>query len=239
LIVTTLQQPTSRFDLAQQLRSALHSLRRHLSLNRGMAFGLIILLGLAAFELFNFSTTEFALGDLLGDLSFLGLSWATILALAFCSIDFAGIARLMTPGTGGQQPVEAWYLLGAWFLGATMNAMLTWWSVSLALIRHAGLGNEVLGRQALLSAVPVFIAGLVWLIRILLIGTMTLAGERLFSFGQRRTRKARRSTAIQGRPAAASAAASASRSGSRPQPVPRREPTYAPEPAVARARRRR
>lgn len=236
--MTTVQRPASRFDLEQRLRSALHSLRRHISLNRGMAFGLIILLGLVAFELFNFSTTEFALGDLLGDLSFLGLSWATILALAFCSIDFAGIARLMTPGTEGQQPVEAWYLLGAWFLGATMNAMLTWWSVSLALIRHVGLGNEILGRQALLSAVPVFIAGLVWLIRILLIGTMTLAGERLFSFGQRQARTTHRSRSAQARPVSAPVAASASRSTPRRQPVPRREPTYAPEPAVARGRRR-
>lgn len=236
--MTTIQQHASGFDLQERLRSALSTLRRHVAINRGMAFGLIIILGLVAFELFNFSTTEFALGDLLGDLSFLNVSWATILALAFCSIDFAGIARLMTPGSEGQQPVEAWYLLGAWFLGATMNAMLTWWSVSLALIRHAGLGNEVLGRQALLSAVPVFIAGLVWLIRILLIGTMTLAGERLFSFGQRSARRPRRTTTPQSRPEPAPVAASASRPATRRQPVPRREPTYVPEPAVARGRRR-
>jgi len=236
--MTTVQQHATRFDLQQRLRSTLRGLRQHIVINRGMAFGLIILLGLVAFELFNFSTTEFALGDLLGDLSFLNVSWATILALAFCSIDFAGIARLMTPGSEGQQPVEAWYLLGAWFLGATMNAMLTWWSVSLALIRHAGLGNEVLGRQALLSAVPVFIAGLVWLIRILLIGTMTLAGERLFSFGQRPARRPRRTSTSQPRPAPAPVAASSSRPASRRQPVPRREPTYAPEPAVARGQRR-
>jgi hypothetical protein len=235
--MTTVQH-TREPALQQRLISAWTGLRRHVSLNRGMAFGLIIVLGLVAFELFNFSTTEFALGDLLGDLSFLGLSWATILALAFCSIDFAGIARLMTPASGDAQSTEAWYLLGAWFLGATMNAMLTWWSVSLALIEHGGLGNEVLGRQALLSGVPVFIAGLVWLIRILLIGTMTLAGERLFSFGQPRGRRPSRAGTSRRRARATAVAASASRPTPARRPVPRREPRYAPDPVVARGRRR-
>jgi hypothetical protein len=216
-------------------------LRAKLPLHRGMAFGLIILVGLVAFETFNFSTTEFALADLLGDLSFAGFHWATILALAFCSIDFAGIARLMTPENDGSEPMEIWYLLGAWFLGATMNAMLTWWSVSLALINHGGLGNEVLGREALLTGVPVFIAALVWLIRILLIGTLTLAGGRLFSFKQQPRQKPRRQ---QVRPTAQAAAArvapaASSQPSRRSRPVPRREPRYAPDPAVARSRRRR
>lgn len=170
-------------DLFKSLGATMRTIARGLPSNRGLLFGALILLGLASFETFNFSTTEFALADLLGGLSFAGIRWATILALAFCSIDFAGIARLMTPQTTDDEPIEVWYLLGAWFLGATMNAVLTWWSVSLALINHTGLGNEVLGREALLSGVPIFIAGLVWLIRVLLIGTLTLAGDRLFSQG--------------------------------------------------------
>ncbi|MDX1601397.1 MAG: hypothetical protein R3191_07800 [Anaerolineales bacterium] len=196
-------------DVGRQLHEFLRTVRRGLPSQRGIIFGVIILVGMVAFEVFNFSTTEFALADLLGDLSFAGLSWATILALAFCSIDFAGIARLMTPHDTDDQPIEIWYLLAAWFLGATMNAMLTWWSVSLALINHQGLGNEVLGREALLSAVPIFIAGLVWLIRVLLIGTLTLAGQRLFSDGT----------------------ASSTSSGSRP--APRRSGTPEPAPAAA------
>lgn len=220
------------------LADNLKQLRRSLPLHRGMAFGLIILVGLVAFESFNFSTTEFALADLLGDLSFAGFHWATILALAFCSIDFAGIARLMTPENDGSEPMEIWYLLGAWFLGATMNAMLTWWSVSLALINHSGLGNEVLGREALLTGVPVFIAALVWLIRILLIGTLTLAGGRLFSFNQQ-TQSMAKSRRQQARPVAqpaASMTAASGRSAKRSRPVPRREPRYAPDPAVASGR---
>lgn len=151
-------------------------------MKRGMVFGGIIIGALLAFELFNYTTTDFALTDLLGDIRFVGIRWAMILSLAFCGMDFAGIARLFTPEKEKGEQVEVWYLLGAWFLAATMNAMLTWWGVSLALLQHGGsLGNEILSREQLLSGVPVFVAVLVWLIRILMIGTFSMAGERLFT----------------------------------------------------------
>ncbi len=150
---------------------------------RGLIFGLILVIALVAFEAFNFSTTEYALADLLGNLEFVGLKWATILSIAFCGIDFAGLARLFTPERGRQgQTTEIWYLLGAWFLGATMNAMMTWWAVSLAMINvNHQMGNEILTREELLAYVPVFVAALVWLTRILIIGTFSVAGDRLFS----------------------------------------------------------
>lgn len=150
-------------------------------LQRGLAFGLIILTALLAFELFNFSTTEYALQDLLGNLAFWGIPWATILAFAFCGIDFAGIARLHTPESSSGQPNETWYLFGAWLLAATMNATLTWWGVSLAIVNHSTLGNAVIDRQTLLRIVPIFVAVLVWLIRVLIIGTYSLAGTRLLT----------------------------------------------------------
>ena len=79
----------------------------------GMAFVIVIFGALIAFEIFNYSTTDHALRDLLGDLSFVGIPWATILALAFCGIDFAGIARLFTPEQGKDEPKEVWYLFSA------------------------------------------------------------------------------------------------------------------------------
>ncbi len=155
------------------------------SVQRGWLFGSLLLVALLAFELFNYSTTDFALRDLLGDLRFAGLRWATILAVAFCGIDFAGVARLFTPEEGREEPAEVWYLFGAWLLAATMNAMLTWWGVSVAVYQHQALGNAILSRDTLLKVVPVFVAVLVWLIRVLLIGTFSLAGERLFTVGPR------------------------------------------------------
>lgn len=157
--------------------------------NRGMLFGVLIVFALFSFEIFNFSTTEFALNDLLGDLSFANVRWATILAVAFCGIDFAGIARLLTPEQGAEEPLEVWYLFGAWLLAAAMNAMLTWWGVSIAILNHEALGIEVLDRQLLLKSVPIFVAVLVWLIRILIIGTFSVSGERLFTQDEMRRRR--------------------------------------------------
>ncbi len=149
-------------------------------LKRGLAFGIIIIGALLAFEIFNYSTTDFALHDLLGDLNFVGMRWSTILAIAFCGIDFAGIARIFTPEEGADEPAEVWYLFGAWLLAATMNAALTWWGVSIAILEHQTLGNAVVEQAVLLKAVPIFVALLVWLSRVLLIGTFSIAGERLF-----------------------------------------------------------
>jgi hypothetical protein len=161
-------------------------LLHRLGLRRGLAFGMLIVAALLAFEIFNYSTTEFALTDLLGNLEFAGLRWATILAVAFCGIDFAGIARLFTPEEGAEEPNEVWYLFGAWLLAATMNAMLTWWGVSIAILNNEALGNAVVGRETLLRAVPIFVSVLVWLIRVLIIGTFSVAGDRLFSQAESR-----------------------------------------------------
>lgn len=151
-------------------------------IRRGLAWGLIILGALLAFEIFNYSTTEFALKDVLGNLNFIGIRWSTILAIAFCGIDFAGIARLFTPEQGKDEPAEVWYLFGAWLLAATMNAMLTWWGVSVAIVENSNLaGSQVVNTATLTQVVPVFVAVMVWLIRVLIIGTFSVAGDRIFS----------------------------------------------------------
>ena len=164
---------------------------------RSVAFGVIIVGALLAFELFNFSTTEFALGDVLGDLTFAGVRWATILAIAFCGIDFAGIARLFTPEQGANEPAEVWYLFGAWLLAAGMNATLTWWGVSIAIVNHSSLGSAVVSNATLRTAVPIFVAVMVWVIRVLIIGTFSVAGERMFSTGDSRPRRTLQSTTTQ------------------------------------------
>jgi len=158
--------------------------------SRGAAWGIMIIGALLAFEIFNFSTTEFALNDVLGDLKFAGFRWATILAIAFCGIDFAGIARMFTPEQGVDEPAEVWYLFGAWLLAAAMNATLTWWGVSIAILSNSSLGaGAVVSNSTLTKVVPIFVAVMVWLIRVLIIGTFSMAGERLFSQDNQRPRK--------------------------------------------------
>ena len=155
---------------------------------RKLFIGIILLLALLAFEIFNFDTTQFALQSLLGDVRFLGVMWATILAIAFCSIDFAGLIRLFSPESGSGVHKEAWYLMGAWLLGATMNAVMTWWAVSVTLLNN-NFGNEVLSREQLLRYVPIFVAVLVWLTRILFIGAFSIAGAQLFDSARSPSRR--------------------------------------------------
>lgn len=193
---------------------------------RQFVIGIILVLALFAFEMFNFDTTRFALSDLLGTVEFMGISWAAILAIAFCAIDFAGLARLFTPERGRDEPKEVWYLMGAWLLGATMNAIMTWWAVSLTLLNN-NLGNEVLSREELLKIVPIFVAVLVWLTRILFIGAVTVAGERLMDFrneGSGRQPAASRQTNSGSRPATSSQSRPApkktSNNRARPKPKP-------------------
>jgi len=217
----------------------LAALFRGRKISRGAAWGMMIIGALLAFEMFNFSTTEFALNDVLGDLSFAGFRWATILSIAFCGIDFAGIARMFTPEQGADEPAEVWYLFGAWLLAAAMNALLTWWGVSIAIISHSSLGaGSVISNATLTKAVPVFVAIMVWLIRVLIIGTFSLAGDRLFSQDRSRTRSTARPATR--RPQTNRATASLrpasslprpANSYSRPAPKPqsnytRPEPTY-------------
>jgi len=169
---------TRSFNLVHVLQGTAHK--------RGAIFGFIILGALLAFELFNYSSTFFALRDILGELTFGPVRWATMLALAFCAIDFAGIARIFTPEQGRDEPAEVWYLFAAWFLAAAFNAILTWWGVSVAMLQHTATGGVLLGAGTMTKIVPVFVAAMVLLIRVLLINTFSIAGKRIFSLAEHR-----------------------------------------------------
>lgn len=162
----------------------------------GAAFLILILGALVAFEIFNYSTTDHALQDLLGKLDFGGMRWSTILALAFCGIDLAGIARLFTPEIGADEPKEVWYLFGAWLLAATMNAILTWWGVSLAIVNHQVQSSAVIDPKTITTAVPIFVAVMVWVIRILIIGTLSVAFDRALHPGAARRVSNRRPASV-------------------------------------------
>ena len=170
----------------RSMNFGLLSIFRGVAQRRGLIFGAIILCALLGFEIFNYSSTSFALRDVLGDLSFGPLRWATILAIAFCGIDFAGIARIFTPETGRDEPAEVWYLFAAWFLAAAFNAVLTWWGVSVAMLKHTAEGGVLLGPTAMMKFVPVFVAAMVLFIRVLLINTISIAGDRLFTLAEHR-----------------------------------------------------
>jgi hypothetical protein len=161
-------QTSSKFSLS--------NISQFLTHNSGMFTYAILAVALGGFEIFNYSTTQVALNDLLGPISFAGMQWATILAIAFCGIDFAGIARLFT-GDSIEAANEVRYLFGAWLLAATMNAILTWWGVSMALQGHQIQSASIIDKK-LMMAVPIFVAVMVWVTRVLLIGSFSMAGRK-------------------------------------------------------------
>lgn len=136
-----------------------------------------LLAAFAAFQVFNYAATDYALTDLLGGLAVAGVRWATILTAAFCAIDLVGPARLLSVG---DNPDVDLYLFGAWVLAAAMNATLTWWSVSLAMGQRAG------------NIFPVAIAVVVWVARILIVGALWAGGSSQYDPALSRRRVPRR-----------------------------------------------
>ena len=162
-MIITLSQRFTRFsgDLLGKLRGKTSAI-----------FTAVMVLALGAFEIFNFSSTDFALRDMLGSQGTTLLSWSAILSLAFCAMDFAGIARLLTMDMRKERDAGGWYLLGAWVLAGAMNTILTWWAVSLAVYNHPVENILIIDPMTFVSVVPVAVALMVWVIRILIIGTL-------------------------------------------------------------------
>ena len=200
------------------------ALLKSTALKRGAIFGAILISALLAFEVFNYGTTSFALRDILGDLRFAGIRWSTILAFAFCGMDFAGIARIFTPEKGRDEPAEVWYLFGAWILAAGFNACLTWWGVSVAILNHNAAGGALVGQTAMIKVVPILVAFMVWMIRILIIGTFSVAGERLFTLADVYQRQPYRSEPVM-RPSSQPRTSSLP-TASYARPAPKPTPTY-------------
>ena len=155
----------------QKLSRLTGKIFKNLKVRSGAVYMGMIIAALGAFEIFNFSSTSFALQNIFGSQASGGLNWSTILALAFCGMDFAGIARLLEPqeeqeGRGG------WYLLGAWVLAAAMNAGLTWWGISLAVYNQPVDYALIINPMTFVTVVPVLVALMVWVIRVLIIGTL-------------------------------------------------------------------
>ena len=93
------------------------------------------------------------------------------------------------------------------------------------------LGNAVIARQTLLKIVPIFVAVMIWLLRVLIIGLFSVAGERYFGRDQLHLEFA---SPVKKAPVSARR----KKSGHKPAPKPavptRREPSYQPLSAQGR-----
>lgn len=217
--------------------------------HRASLYAAILVVALVSVEGFNYSTTQVALKDLLGSIKFIGIPWYAILALAFCCIDFAGVARLFIPDDQAQKTESLWYLFGAWLLAATVNALLTWWGVAMALADHAPSSTHIIDPSIIYEFVPVMVAVMVWVTRILLIASFSRNGlsrpmsgraaqsSRLYPRASTSPQYTPAAAALSARPALTSAAprTSSSTPVQRPFPVARptvsRELEYVSEPA--------
>lgn len=166
-------------NVSQSMKMSFSKSLDVLKTRKDVLYLMVFVLALLAFEAFNYSTTDFALSDLLGELRFAGIRWATLLSIAFCGIDFAGIALLLAPQNREEETRSAWFMFGAWILAATMNALLTWWGVVLAIQSHPVVSAGVVDEAFVTRTVPVFIALMVWVIRVLLVGSLSKNSNRL------------------------------------------------------------
>lgn len=132
----------------------------------------VIVLALVALEIFNFSTTDFALRDILGNQGGGLLTWSMILSLALCGMDVAGIAKILASPKEEPGNTSSWYLLGAWVLAAAMNAGLTWWGISVAIYNQPAHAVMIIDPMTYVTVVPVLVAVMVWVIRVLIIGAL-------------------------------------------------------------------
>jgi hypothetical protein len=139
-------------------------------------FGLVIVIGLIAFDIFNFATTQNALNSFsLGSLW--GIRMSIALAVAFCAIDLAGLASLFTHEKGMDEPWWVWMFGAGWLVASAVNAIGTWWAILLGMQDAPAINNPMFTAQQLYYFVPVILALTVWLIRLLLIGSTILAWD--------------------------------------------------------------
>lgn len=142
------------------------------------AYIVLVFVALLAFEIFNLSTTEYALKDIWGNAGVLSLAFATIVAVIFCAIDFAPISRLLFPEA--KRKANAWfYVFCAWCLGIGMNAALTHHAITVAIANHVSAGSVFVNQSLITRFVPIFVTIMVVLIRAIIIGTLSVAGEAL------------------------------------------------------------
>jgi hypothetical protein len=126
--------------------------------------GLFLILALAVFEVFNFSITKVALTDQLVR----SIGWATTLAILFCIIDLGGVARAFSASK--TEPRISYNLVGVWLLVAAFNSTFIWWGVKISMLENF----QTLG------SIPVLVAIMMFLLRVLIVGTFAFAGNIIF-----------------------------------------------------------
>lgn len=164
----TLAQPKS---LREELSPSSLDTRNKLSL-------LMTLVTLVAFVLFNYSIIAFSLKSLLGSIPGESTVWSISLAVGICSLDVTGILRLtFSPGQSWQSKMSKW-LLTAWLANQLMTFLITWWGISTAIAIQQVKTGLVIDAGLLREVLPAFLAVMLSLVRLLIIGALSKAFDR-------------------------------------------------------------
>lgn len=146
---------------------------------RNILFLIILFIAWACFEIINYSTTEQAFYDIIGEVSFvlMGFKWSKVAAVAFCLVDFVGIARAFTPQKWEDEPQEVVFLTGAWLLASAFNGFATWWAVSLQIEANAQ-PHTFVDMADVLKWAPVLLALAMLVLRVTIIGAVSMELEK-------------------------------------------------------------
>jgi hypothetical protein len=113
---------------------------------------IVMIVILSVYHYYNYNFTYFAITDILGN-SLIGVTWAQILSLTFCSVDIFWVVKVLYP----KFSTFDYYLVGAWFLTVIMNALLLWWGLSLAISYQAIFPLDRIVTPAVIALIATFI----------------------------------------------------------------------------------
>jgi hypothetical protein len=108
----------------------------------------LLIFALFIFEIFSYSSSKESL------LLILGVEhWAKMLALAFCLLDFGGLAATFHPGlasalSGGKGNAR-YFLMSAWFIASMGDIFLLYLLIA---YQSAHLSSNILVQEGILSA---------------------------------------------------------------------------------------
>jgi hypothetical protein len=156
-------------------------------INQWAVWGGVLVLSMLGLEMFKFFVTFGILSEILSGMSN-GVLAAGSLAFVFCAFDIAGLARLFTEQQGKDEPAVIWLLTFGWLLASVLNASLIWMAVATSMA-NASFSTSLYTAGELAMFVPILVAATVWLVHVTLIGTISLAGDRLLYSRKAEVRK--------------------------------------------------
>jgi hypothetical protein len=135
---------------------------RNVMRNRNIVYDIAIVLTLLVFEVFSGRTNYTAVLDITGK-----ALWAWAIAIGVTGIDFAGLAKLLTPSWASDNNYP-WWLFGAWFLSAIIDTALSVYAIMIGRLNmptHPLVQSGLITQWMWTYGIPLVIAGVLFVIQ--------------------------------------------------------------------------